>query len=257
MTRKYPTQVEINGKTYKYEKILKDDFFSVNVLYRHTDADRYVLKLSDFRFIFGKLLRPFAIWMSSHEYRIYQMVKDLDGVPELGPRLGWRGYFHEYIEGKTLHELGISNRNALPDSFFDELKYLIRQLHQRRIYYVDLNKRGNIILGDDGKPWLIDYQICQHFKPRRGWLGRLGDRIFNRLIQEDIYHIYKHKKKFQPHLITEQELILARRSKLAKRYDKYWGRPYRRIKRKIYPSGSNEIIWYKWNKMRDQTKRTS
>lgn len=253
MARKYPKDIVIKGQLYEYEKILKDDFFSVNVLYKNRDGERYVLKLSDFRFLFGLLLRPFAIWMSSHEYKIYKMVEDIDGIAELGPRYGWRGYFHKYIEGNTLHELG--TKATLPDDFFDGLKAIIEELHRRRIFYLDLNKRGNIILGEDNKPWLIDFQICQYFKPRRGLLGKWSDKIFNKLIQEDVYHIYKHKRKFQPDLITKDELKLSQRSKLAQRYDKFWGTPYRRIKRKLYPSGSNEIIWYKWKKMKDQTKR--
>ncbi|MBF0320824.1 MAG: hypothetical protein HQL01_13580, partial [Nitrospirae bacterium] len=29
--KKYPSQVEINGSAFLYEKVLKEDFFSVNV----------------------------------------------------------------------------------------------------------------------------------------------------------------------------------------------------------------------------------
>lgn len=251
--RTYPTQATIDGDVYRFEKILKDDFFSVNVLYKNDSGRRYVLKLSDFRFLLGLLFRPFAMLMSSHEYKIYNMVADLEGVPALGPRHGLRGYYHEFVEGKTLHEL--PRGSGLPDDFFDRLRILIDQIHTRRIFYLDLNKQGNIILGEDGRPYLIDYQICMRFRARRGWYGRRMDRIFKRLIQEDIYHLYKHKKRFQPDRITPEELKLATRSELAKNYERYFGRHYRRIKRRIYPSGSNEIIWYKWRKIKNRTKR--
>ncbi len=253
MLRAYPMQATIHGETYHYERILKDDFFSVNVLYKNDRGQRYVLKLSDFRFILGLLFRPLAMLMSRHEYKIYSMLADLEGVPELGPRYGLRGYYHGFVEGKTLHEL--PKGTPLPEDFFDRLQALIAKLHARRIFYLDLNKQGNIILGDDGRPYLIDYQICMHFKPRQGWLGRRLDRIFRHLIQEDIYHLYKHKKRFQPERISQEELKLTQRSSLAKKYDRFFGRPYRKIKRLIYPSGSNEIIWYKWKKMKDQVKR--
>jgi hypothetical protein len=252
--RKYPEKTIINDETYYYEKILKDDFFSVNVLYKNDKGRRFVLKLSDFRFIFGILFRPFAAMMSSHEYKIYKMVADIEGVPELGPRLGWRGYFHEYIEGKTLHELK-DTPEVLPENFFNELKDIVDQVHRRRILYVDMNKKGNIIMSDDGKPFLIDFQISQYFKKRRWILGRLTDKIFNRLIKEDIYHVYKHKKRYQKKLMTEEEMKLAIRSDLIKSYDRFLGGWYRNLKRRIYPSGSNEMIWYKWKKEKDKSKR--
>ncbi len=252
--RAYPVTLTIDGETYQYEKILKEDFFSINVLYRAESGKRYVLKISDFRFLFGSLLTPLAVLMSRREYKIYSMVADIPLVPELGPRLGIRGYLHRFVEGKTLHELAQQEGGRdLRDDFFDRLGNTLREIHRRRIFYLDLNKQGNIIQGDDGAPYLIDFQICIHFKYR----NRLFDRLFDRLIQEDIYHLYKHKKRFRPDLMTEEEMKLATRSELGKAMNRYLGDPYRKIKRCIYPSGSNEIIWYKWRKMKDKSKRMS
>ena len=138
--RAYPESLEIKGETYNYEKILKEDFFSINVLYRAESGSRYVLKMSDFRFILGFLLTPFAILMSRREYRIYSMVADLQHVPELGPRLGMRGYLHKFVEGRTLHELEREGKKGLPDDFFDRLKATVEEIHLRRIFYMDLNK---------------------------------------------------------------------------------------------------------------------
>ena len=59
----------------------------------------YVLKLSDFHFVCGWMLRPLAAWISKREYTIYQMVEDISGIPDLGPRFGKRGYFHQYNGG--------------------------------------------------------------------------------------------------------------------------------------------------------------
>ena len=252
---RYPQSVEIDNKLYNYEKILKDDFFSINVLYLcDEDGSRYVLKHSDFRFILGKLLRPVAMLMSWREYQIYKAVEDIEGVPPLGPRYGKRGYFHKFIEGRTLHE--IDNGKEIPQGFFDELRTILDQIHGRRIFYLDLNKRGNIILGDDMKPWLIDYQICIPFPKATGGIFTPLDKLFNLLIGEDIYHIYKHKRAYHEHDMRPEEFQLAQKSKFNQLYDKFLGTPYRKVKRLIYPSGSNEVIWYKWKHM-DQTRKTS
>ncbi len=251
--RGYPEKIVINGETFNFEKILKDDFFSVNVLYKNDFDVRYVLKLSDFRFVLGILLRPLAMLFSWREYRIYRMLEGIEGIPALGPRFGRRGYFHRYIEGKTLHEM--EQGGSLPDDFFTKLMGIISHLHERRIFYLDLNKRGNIIVGKDMQPYLIDFQVSLFIRKRNGLPGLLGDRVFNALIREDIYHLYKHKRRFQPQLLTQEESLLATRTAFNEALNRYVGTPYRKVKRLIYPRGSNEIVWYKWKKMKDRSKR--
>lgn len=248
MIRRYPQTISLDGHSYEVEKILKEDFYSVNVLYRSAETSRrYVLKLSGFRFIFGQILQPWSGLMNWREYQIYKNLVDIEGVPALGPRLGWNGYFHEYVEGKTLFEIK-KESGVVPDSLFVDLRRIIDTLHSRRIFYVDLNKLGNIIVGDDGKTYLIDYQISLPF-PKSGVLAALTKPIFALLAQDDIYHLYKHKSYFQPEKMSEEEKQLAKKSQLKLIFDNLLWKNFRRIKRAFYPHGSNEIIWYKWNKM--------
>jgi hypothetical protein len=267
----YPSRVEIHGEEYAFDRLLKDDFFSVNVLYDNQKGSRYVLKLSDFRFVFGWAFRPLAGWISRREYRIYHMLSDIPGIPELGPRFGKRGYFHRFIEGKTLHEIerSIHNQSNAPvghpafanhetplaPDFFDQLMAILREVHRRRIFYADLNKRGNIICSRQGKAYLIDFQICLHLPVRQGWVGMLIEKMYQRLVKEDLYHLYKHKKTFHPDAITEKERQLAQRSELNRRYQRWLWRPYIVLKRLIYPHGSNETIWYKWKNEKDQSPK--
>jgi len=249
----YPSSVTISGQEYTFRSILKDDFFSLNILYTNPGNEGYVLKLSDFRFVCGWVLRPLAAWISKREYTIYQMVEDISGIPGLGPRYGKRGYFHQYIEGKTLH--ACQGNKVLPRDFFDQLLVIVDQVHQRRIFYADLNKQGNIICSTTGKAYLIDFQICVPFKSRTGKLGTWVDRIFHCLIQEDQYHVLKHKKFFQQELMSREEQARAQRSSLNQWYGRWVWRPYVAIKRLIYPHGSNETIWYKWKLEKDQSPR--
>ncbi|MEC4679538.1 MAG: hypothetical protein VST67_02420 [Nitrospirota bacterium] len=249
----YPMSVTIHEQEYTFHRILKDDFFSLNILYTNRENEGYVLKLSNFRFVFGWMLRPLAAWISKREYTIYQMVADISGIPALGPRYGKRGYFHQYIEGKTLYEC--QNDKVLPRDFFDQLRDIVEQVHQRRIFYADLNKRGNIICSTTGKAYLIDFQICVPFKSRTGMVGEWLNRIFHCLVQEDLYHVLKHKKNFQPELMNREEQAGVQRSSLNQWYGRWVWRPYVTIKRLIYPHGSNETIWYKWKHEKDQSSR--
>jgi hypothetical protein len=249
----YPQNVTIGGQEYTFHRILKDDFFSLNILYVNSHQEGYVLKLSDFRFVGGWVFRPLAAWISKREYSIYQMLEDISGIPALGPRYGRRGYFHEYIAGKTLYEC--RNTDDLPQDFFDQLLLIVNQVHERRIFYADLNKQGNIICSTMGKAYLIDFQICLPFTTLTGRVGTWIDRIFNRLVQEDRYHVLKHKKIFQRELMRPEEQAGARRSSLNQWYGRWIWRPYVTVKRLIYPHGSNETIWYKWKQEKERSLR--
>ena len=249
----YPSQLDLDGKTFEFHRILKDDFFSLNILYTDSAHEGYVLKLSDFRFIGGWLLRPLAAWISRREYTMYQRVRDIPGIPALGPRFGRRGYFHRYIEGKTLWEY--KDGKELPSDFFDQLTRILAEVHERRIFYADLNKRGNIICSSSGEAFLIDFQICIFFKPRSGKVGEWLNRILHGLQKEDRYHLLKHKKDLQPELLREEEQAGTERSQLNQWYGRWIWRPYVKVKRLVYPRGSNETIWYKWKRQQDQSPK--
>jgi hypothetical protein len=93
------------------------------------------------------------------------------------------------------------------------------------------------------------------FKSCTGRLGKWVDRIFHCLIQEDQYHVLKHKKFFQRELMSQEEQAGVQRSSLNHWYGRWVWRPYIAIKRLIYPHGSNETIWYKWKQEKDQSPR--
>ena len=63
-------------------------------------------------------------------------------------------WLENYIEG---HPLG--NREAVNEEFFPTLGALLQAMHERKIVYVDLHKRENILVSEKGEPCLIDFQI--------------------------------------------------------------------------------------------------
>jgi hypothetical protein len=229
--------------TYEFVRVLKADFFSINELYAR-DGRLHVLKRSRFRFLGGWLLYPLAIGMSWREYQVYRRVADLPGVPPLGPRAGWDGYFHEFIPGRTLKE--IRRREPLPDNFFPRLEETLRLIHERRIYYLDLAKSDNVIVGDDGRPYLIDFQISICFPPARSFPGRMLGSLFRFFQAEDYYHYCKHKRRHRRDQLTREEWECSRRTPFGRFWRRWIWTPYLAVKRLIYPHGSNEIIWWKW-----------
>lgn len=94
---------------------------------------------------------------------------------------------HAYVAGHPL-----SAEEQVADGFFPALQALLRRMHAEGMAYVDLHKRENIIVGDDGRPYLIDFQISLALSPR--WLGSSNPcRAVLRLFQAaDDYHLLKH-----------------------------------------------------------------
>ena len=76
------------------------------------------------------------------------------------------GIVREYIEGHPL-----ARQERVPDAFHSRLRFQIDQLHARGMAYVDLEKCENVLVGDDGQPYLIDFQISWYLPAR--WGGEL------------------------------------------------------------------------------------
>jgi hypothetical protein len=252
VTGKTPQVLRLADGSYHFERTLKADMFSSNMLYRH-EGKSYVLKRSRIRAFWGMLLFPLAVVVARREYRTYQQLQDLPGVPRLGPRVGWTAFLHEYVPGATLR--ATPKRGAINDEFFPRLRETIEALHRRRFFYLDLAKSDNIIVGEDGRPYLIDFQVCVRFPPVGTFLGRLLDPLFELCREEDLYHFCKLRRKWRGDQLTGDESVRARRTRFGKFWWRWMSRPYLAMKRRIYPHGSDETIWWKWRRVQDPKRR--
>lgn len=190
-----PQEITCCGKTWKLETLFKHDFFACTARYQCTESNEFaVLKIGRVVPFLGLPLRWLGAGLCKRELKVLRQLQDIDQVPQIIGSFGRTGFLYQYIDGKSLDE-----RPALPDSFFDKLMDLIRQIHTHDICYVDMNKRGNILLGDDNRPHLIDFQISKYLP------GRIFKPLRNYLQKEDIYHLLKHKRKFRPDLLTDEE----------------------------------------------------
>ncbi len=194
-----PATVTCDGAVYELVETFKHDFFAATGLYRGP-AGLAVLKVGRINPAFSVPLDWIGRVLAGREVHHYRVAEGLPGVPRLIGRVGPTGLLHAFVPG---HPLG--RREAVSDTFFDELRGLLDALHARDMAYVDLNKRQNILVGDDGRPYLIDFQISLHV-PRRGWRGaRLAQWVLRRFQDADTYHLLKHKRRLRPDLLTEVE----------------------------------------------------
>ena len=173
-----------------------------------------------------------AAWIGSfltgREVHMYEQVQDLAGVPRLIGRVGQTGFLHAYVPGRPL-----GREDEVSDTFFDELQQMLATIHGRDMAYVDLNKRQNVLLGEDGKPYLIDFQISLHL-PQRGWTGLAPLRwLLRRFQAADNYHVLKHKRRLRRDLLSETEAASVERLSIWIRLHRLIARPLTNLRRRV------------------------
>src|SRR5262249_23306511 len=148
--------------------------------------------------IFGLPMAWLGNWLAGHEARILKLLQDSPNVPrplgtvKVSGRVLPNALARSYIVGHPL-----TRYECVDDNFFPALERLLGLMHSRGMAYVDLHKRENIVVGDDGKPYLVDFQISA--SPSPGPLNSMVTRaIFGLLQQSDLYHLLKHKSHHRP-----------------------------------------------------------
>jgi hypothetical protein len=229
-TSDLPASVSIDGQTYRRVHTFKYDFFAGTGLYEQaSSADQsksaspkqVVIKIYRLRRFFGLTMTWLGKISVHHEARLYKLLQDIDGVPRFAGYVGPTGFAHEFIVGGPLKK-GME----LPDDFFENFHRLLTTVHQHQVAYVDLNKPENVLLGDDGKPYLLDFQIS--FAPNNLWpiFRTMLHPILKQFQREDWYHYYKHKRRLRPDQLTPEERVLACRRSIPIRIHRLISKPY-------------------------------
>ncbi len=230
-----PAKVTLGADTYHLKKVLKHDFFAATALYesrpgpsseQQPPATKIVLKLERRQHFLGLPLAWLGRMLCCHEVSILRRLSDLPGTPRFLSLYGKTGFIYEYIEGTSLRE-----QEGLPDLFFDRLFELLRQIHRRNVAYLDMNKRSNILLGSDGRPHLIDFQISLYVGDYCLPSRRLAEDLRQMLQWSDIYHLFKHKRRLSPRFLWPHEKALSRDVGLWIRGHRLLANPLRHLRR--------------------------
>ncbi|HEY1629503.1 MAG TPA: hypothetical protein VGF52_06570 [Tepidisphaeraceae bacterium] len=225
--RDLPATIEVGGEKFRREKTIKHDFWAVTGFYRSDAGQRVVLKMSRTEDFAGCPLLWVGKFLCRREMRFYNKLSDLPNVPPVLGTVGATGFVHGFVAGRPL-----AKEQPVPDGFFDQLVELLNELHRRDIAYVDTNKPQNILLGEDGRPHLIDFQISYDLHELGNWW--LNRRLLQQFQREDVYHILKHKKRLRPDEMTADELVGAQRKSWLIRLHRIITTPYFRFRRRTF-----------------------
>lgn len=232
--RDLPASIEVGsagttGAKNRYElaEVFKHDFFAATARYSGP-AGQVVLKIGRQADIVGLPAEWIGRLLAHHEARVCQHLAGLPGIPRLIGLWGRTGLVHAYIEGAPLRR-GAS----VPDDFFGRLERLIQGIHAREAAYVDLEKPENVLLGDDGCPHLIDFQISYHLPRKWGGHTRVARWLCRCLQRSDLYHVGKLHRRVRPDQLSAEQRAASYAVPLTIRAHRFLFRPVTLLRRRV------------------------
>lgn len=193
-----PQEIEIDGARFAREEIYKHDSWAATA--RYGGAGRAVVcKFNRVQPILGLPTTWLGQRLARREALALHRLAGLPGVPPAcGPIFSAGRWLENAVGHAFIAAHPLARKERPGDDFFPALLTLLREMHRRNLAYVDLHKRENILVGDDGLPYLIDFQVSFGL-----WNKRLAQNTFMRaalrgLIQADLYHLAKHIRRHRP-----------------------------------------------------------
>lgn len=142
---------------------------------------------------FARVLGPVLI---AREAQALARLDGMEGVPTLYRRVDSRGVLMSFVPAEPW------SRGRAPARAFDDLYTLLGEMHARGVAHCDLRTAGNILIDDDGRPYLVDFVARVH----RGRAWNLPwNWVFAAFCRADRDALAKLKVRFAPELATETE----------------------------------------------------
>lgn len=148
------------------------------------------------------------------EMRALRRLQGIAGIPRCYGEAGALGILMESIEGERITRWCRSRRESV-GPMFERLQRLVGQIHARGVAHIDLRKRDNILITEDGRPCIIDFNASFCFDPA----GPGARFLFPILRRIDDSALLKWKSRLAPELLTPTE---SARHRLMSRLRRLW-----------------------------------
>lgn len=208
-----PERIEVAGRCWRLERVFKHDSWAATALYgieapaalpgavqaaAGEEARRLVCKFNRVAPVFGLPLAWLGTLLARREGWFLETLASSGRVPCPHRHVAVEGrrlrhaVAHDFVDGEPL-----SRRSRLDGRFFPALHHLLDQMHGCGLAYVDLHKMENVLVGRDGLPWLIDFQVSFAWPRGQPWRA-LTHPLFSLLRSGDRYHLMKHWIRLRP-----------------------------------------------------------
>ena len=159
----------------------------------------------------GVFTRRVSEHFIQHEYKIYQRLEGIAGIPKCYGLSDDGSLILEYIDGDSYREKEHILENR--DQFFVDLLALILSIHEVGVSHGDLKRKDNILIGEKNQPYLIDFGAAMSLNSKNQFIKRW---LYNFSKQTDLNAWIKHKYFRQYDDITKDDLTYYSSSKLDK-----------------------------------------
>lgn len=161
---------------------------------------------------------PLVRWFGSrqlrHERRALRRLQGIEGIPAVLGEIPPCGLLLQRMPGSAITRW----RRRRPEEIvpmLERLEALVNRIHAHGIAHLDLRKRDNILVSDDGRPGVIDFNASVLFRP-----GSLAARIvFPWLRRLDRAALLKWRSLLLPGQLTPSE---RRRHRRMSRLRRLW-----------------------------------
>lgn len=194
---------------------------------RVVDTPQGRLVVKDFSrsdFLFRAIVGPILI---RREYGALRKLAGIEGVPRLIGRVDRYSLAVEYVSGVSLDT---KPSEPLSNEFYTELRSVIDRIHARGVAHCDLRSRGNVMVGSDGRPYVIDFAACV-FRGR-GW-NPFFRWLFGQFVLADRNAVLRIKKRISPQLLSDAEIAELETPLPYERPARAFGETVRKITRRL------------------------
>jgi hypothetical protein len=139
--------------------------------------------------------RPFWVrallgpWQLRREIRAYRRLAGLPGIPRFVGVVDRQAIALQFIDGRPLQS---APRRSIDPAFFDRLEALVQAVHARGVAHGDLH-HGDVLVGPEGSPYLVDFSTSWIGGPGSAWPGRT---IFAQMCRADLRSIAKMRRRY-------------------------------------------------------------
>ncbi len=175
------------------------------LLYRQ-GAETWVVK--DFRSCPAWVHAGWGRFMLRRELAALNRLEGVEGVPASAFRLDRFALAYRYTPGRTLNSLLPRQIDA---AYFNALEKLVGEIHRRGVAHLDIRHLSNVLVTDQGRPLLLDFQSSV-------FIDRLPGGLRQLLMDVDISGVYKCWQKLNPETMNDRQRDLLAEMEKKRRF---------------------------------------